>query len=75
MEKKGQVRNDGRTLWFFVNLIFGLYFVNIGLKFIPLSLPESLNNWIMIIGGVLVIISGLMSLTRNRMYPGGYYRR
>ncbi len=63
------------NIWFFINLVVGLYFVNLGLKFIPISLPESLSNGIIVVGGVLVIIGGLMSLTRNRMYNNRYYRR
>lgn len=63
------------NIWFIINLIVGLYFVNLGVKFIPISIPENLNNWIMIIGGALVIIGGLMSLTRNRMHNNRYYRR
>jgi hypothetical protein len=72
MEKKGQMRNTG-TAWFLVNLIFGLYLLNSGLNFIKLSfITESINSWIIIIGGALLIISGVMSFMRRTPYIPRY---
>lgn len=61
----------GGIIWFLVNLVVGVYFVNLGLGLV--TLPEfilSINNWIMLAGGILVIIGGIMSLRRS----SGRYR-
>lgn len=74
MEKKGQMRNMG-TLWFLVNLVFGLYLLNVGLKFISIPttiIPDSINNIIILVGGALLIISGVMSITRRTPYMPRY---
>ncbi len=69
MKKGGQMKNQG-TLWFLLNLIAGLYLLNFGLKFVTLSfIPDSVNNVIIIIGGALIIISGVMSLRRAPYVP------
>jgi cytochrome c biogenesis protein CcdA len=71
MEKRGQTRNLG-TVWFLVNLILGVYFINLGLNFINLGFADTIKNYITIAGGVLIIISGVMSLTRRTSYPMRY---
>jgi hypothetical protein len=52
---------------FFVNLIVGLYFINMGFtpNFVNLAFLDSIKNWIEIGGGALLIISGLMSMSRR----------
>lgn len=66
------MRNAG-MIWFLVNLIFGLYLLNLGLKFVILSfITDSINSWIIIIGGGLIILHGVMSLTRRTPYPSRY---
>ncbi|MCL5018612.1 MAG: hypothetical protein M1416_02500 [Candidatus Pacearchaeota archaeon] len=50
-------------LIFVANLIIGLYFINAGFNFIVL--PElflSLNKWINIVGGILLIIGGYFAM-------------
>jgi hypothetical protein len=56
---------------FFVDLILGLYFINIGFtpNFVNLAFLDPIKNWIFIGGGALLIISGLMSMSRrNQTY-------
>jgi hypothetical protein len=53
------------SILFFVNLIVGLYFLNLGLNFVNLAFLDSVKNWIEIGGGALLIISGLMAMTRR----------
>lgn len=66
------MRNMG-MIWFLVNLLFGLYLLNFGLKFIVLSfISDSINNWIIILGGGLIILHGVMSLTKKPAYPPRY---
>jgi uncharacterized membrane protein len=48
---------------FIVNLIAGLYFLNLGFNFF--AIPESLSmldKWMNIIGGVLLIVGGFFSM-------------
>jgi len=69
--KKGQARGgSGKMLLFFVDLVFGLYLLNVGLKFVDVSkiIPDSITPWLSVIGGAFLVISGLMSL-RNPSYP------
>jgi hypothetical protein len=74
MEKRGQVRGNGKMIWFLVNLVFGLYLLNFGFNFIDLSkiIPSTFQNWIIGIGGALIIIHGVMALTRRTPYPPRY---
>ncbi len=70
MEKKGQYRrNNAGTLWFFVHLIVGLYFVNLGFNFVNLGFVDPIKSYVTIAGGVLIIIAGLMSMRRKPMLP------
>ena len=46
-------------------MLFGLYFINHSLELYPI--PEivlEINNWITLVGGVLIILGGL-SILRN----------
>ncbi len=66
MEKSGQYRrNNTGAIWFFVHLIVGLYFVNLGFGFINLGFADPIKNYITIAGGILIIIAGLMSMRRR----------
>ncbi len=67
MEKSGQYKKSGGTLWFLLNLVVGLYLLNAGLKLVDLSniIPEVVSNWVIVIGGGLIILSGVMSLRKN----------
>ncbi len=75
MEKRGQARGNGKLILFLLFAVFGVYFLNLGLKFVDLSkisFIDSISNIIMIIGGGLLILAGVMSLRRNpsqMMYP------
>jgi len=67
---KGQARGNGKMLWFLLNLVFGLYFLNSGLHFITLPfITDTINNWVIGIGGALIIISGVMSMKGNSYMP------
>jgi hypothetical protein len=67
MEKRGQYKkNSFGIFWFLLNLIIGLYFLNLGLKFVELTfISDSIKNVIMIIGGALIIIGGFMAMRRS----------
>lgn len=55
------------SVWFFVSLIVGLYFINLGTNFVtlPESIPEEVGKWANIIGGVLIIIGGVISMNMD----------
>ena len=56
-----------RLIGFLVHLVFGLYFLDVGLGFI--TLPEfvtNLNDWWVIIGGLLIITGGFGYLKKGR---------
>jgi hypothetical protein len=57
------------SLLFFVNLIVGLYFLNLGFNFVNLAFLDSIKNWIEIGGGGLLIISGFMAMSRRTTVP------
>jgi hypothetical protein len=49
-----------KTLFFILNLVFGLYFINFGLEFFEIpELISVLDKWIFVIGGVLIILGGI----------------
>ena len=53
-----------------VYVIFGLYLLNVGFNFVSLSfIGEKISNWIIALGGALLIISGIMSMRRNSSVP------
>ena len=51
---------------FYVNLIAGLYFLNLGFNFflIPESLA-SLSKWMNVVGGILLILGGFFTMRRT----------
>ena len=60
------MRNKGAVIGFLIYLIFGLYFFNNSLNFI--NLPEfisSLDNWIVFVGGVLLLLGGRCRLEQS----------
>ena len=52
---------------FFVDLILGFYFINLGStpNFVTLAFLDPIKNWIEIGGGALLILSGLMTIGRR----------
>jgi predicted membrane channel-forming protein YqfA (hemolysin III family) len=52
---------------FFVYLIFGLYLLNSSFNFITMpAFIQSIENWLVLISGVLVIIGGINYLRASR---------
>ena len=61
------VTSNNRTVLFILYLVFGLYFLNFGLGFVPL--PKSMdivNKWIITAGGVLILLGGINYLRVSR---------
>ncbi len=60
-------KKNGGMLWFLLNLAFGLYFLNKGLKFVDLStiITSSIDNIFTIIGGALIVIGGVMHIMKR----------
>jgi hypothetical protein len=48
-----------------VYILFGLYFINFKLEFVPLDFFGSLEGWIVFIGGVIILIHGLIFLFKR----------
>lgn len=51
-------------LIFFIDLILGLYLLNIKLNFV--NIPETflnINNWILFVAGIFLILGGIKYLT------------
>jgi len=49
-----------KILWFVLHIVFGLYFINVAIRF--LKIPESLgvvDQWIIFVGGILVLLGGI----------------
>ena len=56
-----------KLIGFLVYLIFGLYFVNSALGFIALPVfLDSIDKWILLVGGILIIIGGINSLRAGK---------
>jgi predicted membrane channel-forming protein YqfA (hemolysin III family) len=52
---------------FFVYLIFGLYLINSSFNFITMpAFIQSIESWLILISGVLVIIGGINYLRTSR---------
>jgi len=58
------------SIIFFFDLIFGIYLIISGLNLVDLSFLDSIKNWIILVGGILLIISGIISMNR---YSTRYY--
>jgi len=59
--------NAVNTLIFFVYLIFGIYFINAPFNFIPM-LPK-LGEWVIFVGGLLLIFGGIKYLRVTKFVP------
>jgi hypothetical protein len=56
-----------KLIGFLVYLIFGLYFINSALEFIALpDFLDSVNKWIILVGGILIVIGGINSLRAGK---------
>ena len=65
------MKNKG-MIWFLVSAIFGLYFINFAFEFVTLpNFIINMNKWIILGGGVLIIIGGMNSL---RAKPRRYHK-
>ena len=57
------------VIGFFVYLIFGLYLINISFNFITMpAFIQSIESWLILISGVLVIIGGINYLRTSKRY-------
>lgn len=66
-------RRSGGGGMFLLYLIVGLYLINYTLLFVVLpTMFDTINKWIILIGGVLLIIGGIKFLTARRAYAPGY---
>ncbi len=65
------VRGGNRIIFFVVYLIIGLYFINYPFQFvkIPESISSIANQWIIFVGGILLIIGGINYLRASRQSP------
>jgi len=54
------------SIIFIVYLLFGLYFLNYKLVFLKLPDLTKANPWIILIGGILIIIGGINYLRASR---------
>lgn len=57
----------GKIIILAVYVIFGLYFINT--KFLFLKIPEAitaLNEWILVVGGVLILLGGFNYLRSSK---------
>jgi len=62
------MRGRGNSgLFFVIYLIFGVYFINYAFNFVPIpAFITSINKWIILVGGVLIIIGAINLLRLNR---------
>lgn len=57
-----------KVVWFIIYLIFALYFVNSGLSLVTMPAAiQSIHNWIVLIGGVLILIGGINHYRASRL--------
>jgi predicted membrane channel-forming protein YqfA (hemolysin III family) len=63
-------RNTGlKTVFFIVALIFAVFFINYPFAFF--KVPDAVmkyENWIVFVGGVLLLIGAIVSVTKRRTY-------
>jgi hypothetical protein len=50
---------------FFFDFVLGIYFVIVGLNLIDLSFLDSIKNWIIAVGGIFLVISGMFAMRRT----------
>ena len=64
----GYPKRGGSVLFFIIYLIFGAYFINYPFNFIPIpAVMGSINKWIILAGGILIIIGAINHLRINRL--------
>jgi|TARA_Y100000310_G_scaffold222737_1_gene224473 LPXTG-motif cell wall-anchored protein len=57
----------GKILVFLIFVLFGLYFINSSIEFYPVpDFVSEMNNWIFLIGGVLILIGGASILMHRK---------
>jgi asparagine N-glycosylation enzyme membrane subunit Stt3 len=59
------MKSGFKTLWFLLHAIIGLYLINYQFKFIDLKIFSAIDGWIVLIGGILLIIAGVMTLRKS----------
>ena len=60
-------RRGGTGLFLVLYLIFGAYFINYSLGFIQMpAVVTSINKWIFLIGGILIVIGPVNHYRLNR---------
>lgn len=63
-------KNTGlKTIFFIIALIFAIFFINYPFAFF--KVPEAIlkyENWIIFVGGVLLLISAVVSIMKRRTY-------
>ncbi|MEK6840773.1 MAG: hypothetical protein AABX79_02355 [Nanoarchaeota archaeon] len=63
----GYRRGGGGFLFIILYLIFGAYFINYPFNFLKLpSAIDPFNKWIILVGGILIIIGAINQLRLNR---------
>lgn len=75
MNGYGYGRRRGGTLFFLIlYLVFGAYFINYALNFFPVpAAVNPFNKWIILAGGILIIIGAINHLRLSRYKRLGYY--
>ena len=64
----GYRRGGGGFLFIIMYLIFGAYFINYAFNFIPIpAVITSINKWIILAGGILIIVGAINHLRINKL--------
>jgi hypothetical protein len=58
-----------RLIFFLLYVIFGLYFINSGLNFWPALTFPSIEKWIQVVAGALILLGGINYYRASR-YSG-----
>jgi len=67
-------KSSGGFLFPVLFLIFGAYFINYSLKFIPIpAAVDPVHKWIILGGGILIIIGAINQLRLNSYTRQRYY--
>ncbi len=62
-----QRRSGGGGVMLVISLIFGAYFINYAFNFLVMpAFVTSINKWIVLVGGILIIFGGINLLRLNR---------
>ncbi len=57
----------GALIGFFLYLIVGLLLINFSFNFINIGFISSIENWIILAGGILVLAGGINYLRKSRL--------